>query len=35
MQRYIWLIIMAVMIVVEVSVPGLVSIWFAIGALAA
>ena len=35
MQSYIWLIIMAVMIVVEVSVPGLVSIWFAIGALAA
>lgn len=35
MPSYIWLIIMAVMIVVEVSVPGLVSIWFAAGAFAA
>lgn len=35
MGNYVWLIVMAVMIVVEISVPGLVSIWFAIGALAA
>ena len=35
MPSYIWLIIMAVMIVVEISAPGLVSIWFAAGALAA
>ena len=35
MPSYIWLIVMAVMIVVEISVPGLVSIWFAAGALAA
>ena len=35
MPSYIWLIVMAVMIVVEVSAPGLVSIWFAAGALAA
>ena len=35
MPSYIWLIVMAVMIVVEIAVPGLVSIWFAAGALAA
>ncbi len=35
MPSYIWLIIMAVMILVEISAPGLVSIWFAAGALAA
>lgn len=35
MPSYIWLIVMAVMIVVEISAPGLVSIWFAAGALAA
>lgn len=35
MPSYIWLIIMAVMIIVEISAPGLVSIWFAAGALAA
>lgn len=35
MPSFIWLIIMAVMIVVEISAPGLVSIWFAAGALAA
>ena len=35
MPSYIWLIIMAVMIVVEISVPGLVSIWFAAGSLVA
>ena len=35
MPSYIWLIIMAVMIVVEISAPGLVSIWFAAGSLAA
>ena len=35
MPSYIWLIIMAVMIVVEISAPELVSIWFAAGALAA
>ena len=35
MPGYIWLIIMAVMVVVEISAPGLVSIWFAAGALAA
>ena len=35
MPSYIWLIVMAVMIVVEIAVPGLVSIWFAAGALVA
>ena len=35
MPSYIWLIIMAVMSIVEISAPGLVSIWFAAGALAA
>ena len=36
MPSYIWLIVMAVMIVVEFSAPGLlVTIWFAAGALAA
>ena len=35
MPSYIWLIVMAVMIVVEISAPGLISIWFAAGALAA
>ncbi len=36
MPSYIWLIIMAVMIVAEVSTSGLlVSIWFAVGALVA
>ena len=35
MPGYIWLIVMAVMVVVEISAPGLVSIWFAAGALAA
>ena len=30
-----WLIIMIVMIVIEAAAPGLVSIWFALGALAA
>ena len=35
LPSYIWLIVMAVMIVIEISVPGLVSIWFALGALAA
>ena len=35
MPSYIWLIIMAVMIVVEISAPGLGSIWCAAGALAA
>ncbi|MBQ3371785.1 MAG: NfeD family protein [Oscillospiraceae bacterium] len=30
-----WLIIMVVMLIVEALVPGLVSIWFALGALAA
>ena len=35
MQSYIWLIVMVVMIVVEISAPGLVSIWFAAGALGA
>ena len=35
MGNYVWLIIMIIMILVEISVPGLVSIWFAVGALAA
>ena len=35
LPSYIWLIVMAVMIIIEISVPGLVSIWFAAGALAA
>lgn len=30
-----WLIIMLVMLVVEAAAPGLVSVWFAVGALAA
>ena len=30
-----WLILMAVLLLVEAAVPGLVSIWFALGALAA
>ena len=30
-----WLIIMVVLLIVEAMVPGLVSIWFALGALAA
>ena len=30
-----WLIIMVVLLVIEAAVPGLVSIWFALGALAA
>ena len=30
-----WLIVMAVLLVIEAAVPGLVSIWFAFGALAA
>lgn len=30
-----WLIVMAVLLAVEAAVPGLVSIWFAMGALAA
>lgn len=35
MGNAIWLLVMAVMIVIELAVPGLVSIWFALGALAA
>ena len=35
MPSYIWLIVMAVMIVVEIAVPGLVSIWFAVGSIPA
>lgn len=31
----IWLAVMVIMIVIELIIPGLVSIWFAIGALAA
>ena len=31
----IWLVIMIVMLVVEAAAPGLVSVWFAVGALAA
>ena len=31
----IWLIAMVILLVVEAMVPGLISIWFAIGALAA
>ncbi len=31
----IWLIVMIVLLIVEAVVPGLVSIWFALGALAA
>ena len=31
----IWLVAMVIMLVVEAMVPGLISIWFAIGALAA
>ena len=30
-----WLVIMVVMLVVEAAAPGLVSVWFAVGALAA
>ena len=30
-----WLIIMVVLLIIEAMVPGLVSIWFALGALAA
>lgn len=30
-----WLVVMVVLLAVEAAVPGLVSIWFAIGALAA
>lgn len=30
-----WLVVMGVLLLVEAAVPGLVSIWFAIGALAA
>ena len=35
MGAYIWLIIMGLLLVVELMVPGLVSIWFAGGALLA
>ena len=31
----IWLVAMIVLVIVEAMVPGLVSIWFALGALAA
>ena len=31
----VWLIAMVVLLVVEAIVPGLISIWFALGALAA
>ena len=30
-----WLVAMVVLLIVEAAVPGLISIWFAIGALAA
>ena len=31
----VWLVIMVVLLIVEAAVPGLISIWFALGALAA
>lgn len=31
----VWLVVMVLMLIVEAAVPGLVSIWFAVGALAA
>ena len=31
----VWLVAMVVLLIVEAMVPGLISIWFAIGALAA
>jgi len=34
-MAYIWLALMVVLLIIEAAVPGLVSIWFAIGALAA
>ena len=30
-----WLVAMVVLLIIEAAVPGLISIWFAIGALAA
>lgn len=35
MMSVVWLVAMVVLMIVEAMVPGLISIWFAIGALAA